>query len=224
MGGLNGKIVVVMGKGRIHSKYVDLLGAELGTSAINLLNPFRDKGHQAQLNCLILRFDIKDGIAKTNPFVFDTDLMSVVADGKINLKTEALDLSIHPSPKKGVGISGIGQIGLSLGELAKPLKMSGTLANPSLAIDATQTAITLGKAVGGVMLFGPAGIAAALASGSVGEKNPCLEAIEAAKRGVEAKPKPEEKGQEEKASQGVTEDVQETIEGVGKGLKRLFGQ
>ncbi len=89
-----------------------------------------------------------------------------------------------PSPKKGVGISGVGKLSLSLAELAKPFKLGGTLANPSLAIDTTQTVITLGKAVGGVTLFGPVGIAAALAGGRSGDKNPCFAAIEAARQGA----------------------------------------
>jgi hypothetical protein len=62
-------------------------------------------------------------------------------------------------------------ISLAVPLLAKPFKLEGTLTKPSPAVDTTQTAPTLGKAIGGTLLFGPVGIAAALLSGSTGEKN-----------------------------------------------------
>ena len=112
--------------------------------------------------------------------------MSVVGGGKINLKDENLNLSLQPSPKKGIGISGVGKLSLSIGELAKPIKLGGTLAHPSLVVDPAQTFVAIGKAVGGIVLFGPAGVLAALASASPADKNPCLTAIEAAKKGRKA--------------------------------------
>jgi hypothetical protein len=76
---------------------------------------------------------------------------------------------------------------LSLSELTKVFYLGGTLANPIVAVDSTQTFVTLGKAVGGVFLFGPAGVAAALLSGKIGKgsQNLCMEAIEVAQKGVE---------------------------------------
>ncbi|MCD4716962.1 MAG: hypothetical protein K8R45_09510, partial [Desulfobacterales bacterium] len=67
-------------------------------------------------------------------------------------------------------------------------------------------------AVGGVVLFGPVGIAAALASESPDDENPCLTAISAAKKGVRGSgdKKPEKE-------QGV-------VEGMGDKLKGLFGK
>ena len=70
-----------------------------------------------------------------------------------------------------------------VGELAKPFKLGGTLAHPTLVVDPEQTLVAIGKAVGGMILLGPAGVLAALASASPGDKNPCLTAIEAAKKG-----------------------------------------
>ncbi|MBW2318469.1 MAG: hypothetical protein JRF24_07290, partial [Deltaproteobacteria bacterium] len=106
----------------------------------------------------------------------------VIGRGKANLKTEELDLSLKPSPKKGLGIKGLAKLSLSLGQLTKPLKLTGTFAKPSLTIDPTETILALGKAVGGAALFGPVGIAAALAGGKLGDRDPCLAAIEAVKK------------------------------------------
>jgi hypothetical protein len=142
--------------------------------------------------------------------------MNVIGDGKINLNTEKLDFSLKPVPKEGIaGVS------LSLGELTKPFKLKGTLANPSLGIDPTQTALTIAKAVGGVVLFGPVGIVAALVGAKSDDGNPCLNAIEAAQKGVKTtqeKP-PEEKGVVTKTIDGAKESIKD----FGKKLKGLFG-
>lgn len=212
MAGLNGNAIMVMGDGRIGNKYIDLLGADLSSGIFQLFNPSKHETNFTQLNCFVVGLDIKDGIAESTALVFDTNLLTVVGDGKVDLKTEELALSLKPSPKKGIGVKGIGKISLSLAELTKSFKLGGTLANPSLDIDRTRTVITLGKAVGGAVLFGPAGIAAALATGNSGDENPCLAAIEAAKK--EAKVSGAKKKEEKK---GV-------VESVGNGLKKLFGR
>jgi len=224
MAGLNGKVIVILGVGCINNKYIDVLGADLASIAFRLFNPGKTDKNHTKINCLVSRFDIKDGIADSTALVFDTDLMSVAGEGTINLKTEGLDFSMKPSPKKGVGVSGVGKLSMNLGELAKPLKLSGTLAKPGLAIDPAKTAITLGKAVGGIMLFGPIGIAAVLASGKLGEDvNPCVAAIEAGKKGVEV---PEEKKPSKKKGtvEKTTEGMKDAIEGIGGKLKKLFGK
>lgn len=220
MAGLNGQTVAVMGHGRLNMKYLDLLGADLAQSLLGLINPFRKEEDYTELHCLVNGFEIKDGLATCSALVLDTDQTSVVGAGKINLKDETLNLSLQPSPKKGVGLSGLGKISLSLGELTKPFKLGGTLANPSLVIDPKGTITMIGKAIGGMFLFGPAGILVALASASPGDENPCLTALKAAKGGKafgkakagEKSPRGKEGGEEAKGG---------SIS-IGETLRRLF--
>ena len=73
--------------------------------------------------------------------------------------------------------------------------MGGTLRQPAFVIDASQTIITVGKAFGGILLFGPLGLGAALVSGRLGTDNPCPAAIEAAKKGPK-KTEPKKQGPE----------------------------
>jgi AsmA family protein len=89
-------------------------------------------------------------------------------------------------------LKGVAKFNLSLSELTRVFYLGGTLANPNVAVDSTQTFVTLGKAIGGVVLFGPAGVAAALLSGKIGgsSQNLCIEAIEAAQKGVELSEEP----------------------------------
>jgi hypothetical protein len=213
MGGLNGKTVFLMGKGRIDNQYIDLLGGDLSSSLFLLLNPFRKETPTTPIHCFVGGFEIKDGVATTTAFVLHTDSMVVVGEGEIDLKTERLNLSLKPVPKEGIGSHFTGKLNISLSELTRPFKLGGTFAHPSLAIDPTQTAIAFGKAIGGVMVFGPIGIAAALVGSSSGDENSCLAAIEAANKGVRVK----------KGFVGqVTEGAEDVLEGAGKELKKLF--
>ncbi len=215
MAGLNGKTLLVLSNARIHNRYLDLLGADLSRSALRLLNPFSQDAKLVEINCFVSGFKISNGMAESTALVLDTNHVSVVGQGKINLKTEGLDISFRPSPKEGTGVTGIGKTGVSLSELAKPLKLSGTLAKPTLTIDPTQTALTIGKVVGEAVLLGPAGIAAFLAGGSPTEENACLAAIDASNKGV-------------KPSGGKLDAVQDTArkttEAVGDKLKKMFGR
>jgi uncharacterized protein involved in outer membrane biogenesis len=197
MAGLNGRTLVVLGQGRLYKKYITILGADLEESLLGLINPFKKEEDYTAFNCFVNGLEIKDGIATCSALVLDTNQMNVVGGGEINLKDEKLNLSFQPSPKKGIGVRGVGKLSLSFGELAKPFKLGGTLAHPSLAIDLKKTLITVGTAVGGIALLGPAGLLAALAGASSGDKNPCLTAIERAKkRGkVSGEKKPDKKTQ-----------------------------
>jgi uncharacterized protein involved in outer membrane biogenesis len=195
--GLNGKTMMVMGDGSINQKAIKLLGTDLSSGLIQLLNPLKKEEKYTKINCFAGGFDIINGLAQSNALVLDTPQVSVVGYGKIDLKTEEIDLSLKPSPKKGVGINGLAKFSLSFGELTKTLKLKGTLSNPSLSIDPTGSIITLGKAIGGVVLFGPFGLAAVLANGQLGDKNPCLAIIEAAKKGF--KESESEKSEEKKS-------------------------
>jgi AsmA family protein len=215
MGGLNGMAIFVMGKGRVDNKDIEKLGGDLSSSLFHLLNPFRKETQYTSLNCSVGGFTLRDGVASTTALVVNTDYMVVVGEGEIDLKTERLNLSLKPVPKEGTGTRVTGKLSVSLDELARPFKLGGTLAHPSLAVDPTQTAIAFGKAVGGIMLFGPFGIAAALVGSSSGDETSCLAAIEAANKGVRVN-----KGLVGK----ITKGAEGVLESAGKELKKLFGK
>jgi hypothetical protein len=213
MAGLNGRTVAVMGQGRVDNKGIQILGGDLASGVLQLLSPSSRTANHTDINCAVIGFDIKGGMARVTGLVVDTPDMTVIGEGAVNLRDETLNLALKPYQKGGAaGLS------LSFGELAKSFRLGGTLANPSLQIDAAQTMIAAGKAAGGVLLFGPAGVAAALAGQSSGDGNPCLTALESAKKGVktsESGKSGEQKGKKEKG-------LSETLKGVGKSVKEFF--
>ncbi len=223
MAGLDGSASIQISQGRINNKYINLLGADISASVLRMLYPKKEKVDYTEINCLVSRFDIKKGLAVSTAMVFDTSFMSVIGEGEIDLKTEEIDFSLHPVPKEGIGFSGIGKLSLSLGELAEPFKLGGTLAEPSLTLDPTETATTLGKAIGGILLFGPFGIAAALISSSSGDDNPCLSAIEAINKEVTAT-KNEKTAKKKQSVQKFKDSISESFKSVGNKIKKLFGK
>ena len=223
MAGLNGFLDMSVKDGKLQNKYLDLLGGDLASGFLRMINPAAEKTDYTKVNCLIARLNVENGLADTKVLVMDTEYMSVVGEGNVDFKTEKLNMSLDPMPKKGV-LSGLNiNLNFSMSELAQPFALGGSLAAPRLAIDRTKAVMTLGKGVGGTLLFGPAGAAAALLGGGQTDENPCQSAALAAEKGVKYQP-----GASEESEKGVAEKATDTvvdgIKGVGKGLKDLFNQ
>jgi uncharacterized protein involved in outer membrane biogenesis len=179
MGGLKGHVHLVMGDGKIAMKYLRALDSDLQATVLRLINPFQKQTAFTNFNCFVNRAEMHDGTARVR-LLLDTEETTIVAAGDVDLKTDQLDIGIKPSPKSGYGLKGVARVTLGFNELAKPLKLGGTLASPSLAIDPAQATLAIGKALGGFALFGPFGIVTALADVKLGGKDACLKAIERA--------------------------------------------
>ena len=203
MAGLNGYFIASMGKGKMPVKYLNLVGAGLGRNMLDIVNPLADKSNRAQINCAVCDFNIKDGIANGDAIIIDDPQKTLISHGTLNLKTEALDFGIHTKPKGGIGTKETGKVNISLSQITKPFKLSGTLANPSLGISPGRTATILGRA-----LLAPGGIATLFVSGSYGDQNPCLVAAKKAKEHAagdktKSSGEPAPKGSEAKKKEGL---------------------
>jgi uncharacterized protein involved in outer membrane biogenesis len=180
MAALNGTIIV-MGEGRIKNKYIDLLGANISAGIFRLINPLKGETQFTEINCLVSRFDISNGVARSVVLVADTSVMTVFGEGEINLKTEELDMGLKPAPKKGM--TSLPDISLGIGELMKPFRLSGTLAEPKLALDPKLSPISIGASVLGSAGSRSEGILTGL-FGSKAGKDPCSAAMAAAESGT----------------------------------------
>lgn len=159
MASLNGETEVVMDDGRVASRYLDMLASDLTKQLI----PGGGSG-DAKINCVVSRFEVKQGVATSKVLLFDTDKMTINGGGTVDLRTEQLDLGIEPQPKE-----------TSIVSLAVPLKVSGTLAAPRVA----PTTAAIAKSVAGLAVGGltPLGIIGALGNKGSGDQNPCLAAL-----------------------------------------------
>jgi hypothetical protein len=223
MAGLNGNATIIHQGGRINNRYLSLVGGSLTNELLKRVNVFNQKQENIELNCTVINSAINAGLAE-NLFLLDTMDTKLIGAGKINLQNETLDFVFKTSPKKGVKIPFWGRVGLSLGELTKPFKVSGTLASPSLVIDPSRTAVTLGKLTAGFML-GPAGLAVVLADVSKKDVDPCQEAIIAIDKKdqdfMELKSF-QEKSTLKKTTKKFIDGTQEATQDAGGAIKKFF--
>ncbi|MFH1984531.1 MAG: AsmA family protein [Pseudomonadota bacterium] len=215
MGSATGHVSVIMGKGKLNNSLFSRFGGSMQDGLTRLFTP--DNRDTTDITCMVAHFAVKDGLADATALVMDTPHLAAAGEGSINLKTEALNMDVTPVLKEGLGASGIGRITMSFTELAKPLELGGTLADPTIEVNATDTAITIGKAIGGFTLFGPFGLAAALVGTSGGDDNPCVAAIRTAKAGRQVKPPKKTAPPKKKDSKSGL------MESIGKKLKSWFG-
>lgn len=213
MAGLNGHFIASMDQGKMPVEYLNLVGADLSSSLLKIVNPLEEKIDQALINCAVCGFSIKDGMANGDAIIIDDPQKTLISQGTLNLKTEELDFGIETKPKGGIGTKETGKINISLSAITKPFKLGGTLANPSLGISAERTVSILGKA-----LLGPGGIASLFVSGSYGDQNPCVVALQKAKEQPA-----DDQTKSGKKTAPESPDAKKT-EGLGSRIKNFFSK
>ena len=215
MAGLNGDVVAILDEAQMPVKYLNLVGADITTSLLKIVNPFGKKIEIAQINCAVCDFNIKDGLAKSDVIMIDDPDKTLLSEGTVNLKTEALDFGIHTKPKEGLGTKETGKVSVSLSALTKPFKLGGTLANPSLGISPERAVKTVGSA-----LLGPGSLASLFISVSSGKENPCAAALKIVGEGT---PKTTAKSGKEKEQKGTSEKKEEEQKGTSEKKKEGLG-
>lgn len=170
MAGLNGKLLVKVGEGKITDSLTGALGADMLAETMSMLNPFSKSSDGTVLNCAVVNFDIKNGLATTDQGIaISTNQMNIIGSGTINLDSEALDIGIKPEAKEGLGISA--------GQLASLVRVGGTLANPKPTTDVGE-ALSTGLSVGTAVATGGLSILAqGLLDRGTADADPCATAL-----------------------------------------------
>lgn len=153
MAALDGNVRMVVGPARLKRTEINIAG-DILSSVLDAANPFRKKDDYTELRCAVARVPINNGVARVERSIaLDTSKVSVVAAGTVNLANETLNVAVRPKAKEGLGIGA--------GELASVVRVTGTLAEPALGIDAAGAATQMAKigaamATGGMSLLGGA--------------------------------------------------------------------
>jgi uncharacterized protein involved in outer membrane biogenesis len=170
MGSLNGNLLIKVGSGRMANTAADLVGADLLYTAFQFINPLSASDKTSNLECGVIKFDIKNGMATSDKGIaMQTEKVNVLGSGAIDLKTEQLDIRVKPSAREGLGIN--------LGALTELMHIGGTLTDPKLTTDAKgvlRTAVTAGAAVatGGLSV-----LAQGLFDKTTADPHPCATAL-----------------------------------------------
>jgi uncharacterized protein involved in outer membrane biogenesis len=201
MAQLDGGLVAVMGKAELATPLFDLIGADLAQSVM----PWAKQDRSTHINCAVARFDAKRGTATSDALLLDTEKVTVQGAGTIDLASERIALVLKPEPKER-----------SLISLATPIDVGGTLAAPTLTPDEVALAKSAAGAVLGNVII-PFGFLIPLVSGGTGNENPCVAALNQAKASGATRP-----GAAAQPRQGES-GIGGALQGVGKGLRNLFG-
>lgn len=140
---MDGQVVAIIDPSVMNVKSLERLQGNIIVQILNNLK-LNIVNKDMNLNCAVVRSDIKKGVAEfPKGIAFDANDFYVVADGSVNLYNEKIDLDLQPLSGRitDTNVSSV------LGSL---LSISGTMSNPSVGINKTQTA----KAVVGIIATG----------------------------------------------------------------------
>lgn len=162
MANLDGSIGAVMGEGYL-TKYLDLLSVGLSSKVLQFWKPPKTAD---QIKCAVVLFDVRQGIATSRAFVFNTQAGILAGKGQIDLGTEKINFLLVPKPSHP-----------DLG-LATKLRVSGTVMDPKVGVDKL-AALTRGAEALSSLVVGPLGLLAPFVHLGAHKKHPCkIESIE----------------------------------------------
>jgi AsmA protein len=158
----DGKIGLFIDSGQISPMMAQMAAMDLlGIARVKLQG--RDK--PVGIRCAIADFGVKDGLAEVNAFVFDTEVVNLTGEGSVNLKTEEMDLKLHPHPKDR-----------SFASVKSPVYLRGTFSAPQVGPDMKRiTAKGVGAVVMGIL--NPLLAVLPLLEKGEGKDSPCAQLI-----------------------------------------------
>ncbi|QWE25313.1 AsmA family protein [Polynucleobacter sp. AP-Elch-400A-B2] len=163
----NGKIQLSIHQARMGTNFLNDAG-DFVVTLLDSMNPLRKKTSETVLECAVAYLSINNGqinIAKS--VGIETDRLDVALAGSIDLKTEAINLTIDPKEKSGI-TTGLDLTGM--------VKMGGTLTNPQAGINqagVVNSAVSIGLG----FLTGGASILAENARSMTSKSHPCRDAL-----------------------------------------------
>ncbi|WP_448872496.1 AsmA family protein [Desulfobulbus propionicus] len=205
MASLTGETVLSVGEGRLQNKAINWAAGDLLFQVLGAINPFVKSEDSTQMTCAVVRFVLRNGVATTdNGIAMRTDKVDVIGSGTVNLRTEQLDLGIKPKTRGGIGVS------LS-SPLAGLVRVKGTLAKPSMGIDAAGTLKTAASIGAGVATGGLSTVGELLVEKVTADDDPCRTAL-----GLKQLAQPKSEAQQE-SKKPIQQDLL-------KGVKGLFNR
>ena len=163
----NGDVKLLMNDGVISRSLMEIVGLNVGNYVVGKL--FGDD--EVRINCAAANLDVRNGLATSRLFVFDTSNAVVNLSGNVNFANERMDLSINPESK-----------GVRIVTLRSPLYVRGTFKNPDAGV---KTGPLLARGAAAVALGAvvtPAAALLALISPSDNEDNQCVNILQQMKK------------------------------------------
>jgi AsmA family protein len=146
----NGEILLGMAGGNLSAMLVDLSGLEFGDALLAKLGVPTN----AQVQCMVTDFALTHGVMQSRAMIIDTSEAIVSGKGWVDLRDEKLNLQLQTQPTH-----------FTIGSLAGPINIGGTLKHPSI-MPGAEMFIRGGLAVGLGILLAPLAILPTIQFGS----------------------------------------------------------
>jgi uncharacterized protein involved in outer membrane biogenesis len=172
--GVTGKLRITGTGGQLSNTALSRFSGDFLVQLLSALNPFVKRQPYTDLVCQTFLLKAAGGTMRTDPaLVMRTKEVDMISEGSVDLRNEKIDFNFRTAARKGIG--------LSAGEIINPyIKVSGTLASPTITLDPKGTLVSGGAAVatGGLSI-----LAVAAWDRIFREKDPCAATLrEADKR------------------------------------------
>ncbi len=167
----DGRVLIVLGSGRIPRSMTDRMSSGVLIGLIEALNPFRKTSPSTAVECGVAAAVIEGGKMVVEPIAFRTDKTTVVGHGKLDLGTEGIDLAWTLKSRRGV---------LGKGSIANPyIRLGGTLASPRLEVNPLAAMASTGAAVS---TLGMTTLFRGIYNRITAEKKVCVDALAKARK------------------------------------------
>jgi len=167
-GSINGSVQIVIGRGVMNTAILDLVTADILVTLLKTFNPFAKEDGETELQCGVALMSFEDGLATLEPMAVQSNKMTMLGRGRIDLATEKLSLEWVTKPRKGIG--------LSASMITNPyIKLGGTLSNPSVQLKGVEAVASTSAAVA---TLGLSLVAKGMFDRVTAEKKVCEKALE----------------------------------------------
>ncbi len=164
----NGSIQIIAGSGVMDNRVLDLISADILLTLLKAFNPFAKDDAATELECAVMFLTFDQGVANLQPMALQSNKMTMLGDGRIDLQTEKLNLEWITKPRKGIGVSA--------SMITNPyIKLGGTLANPAIELKPMEAVASTGVAVA---TMGISLVAKGMLDRVTAEKKVCKKALE----------------------------------------------
>jgi hypothetical protein len=125
-GNANGSVTIIVPSGAIRQTFAELMGID-ATRGLYLLLTKSQK--ETPIRCAVADFQARHGILDLDRGILDTGVVTVNADGDVDLRQEKLNLRLTGHPKK-----------FELLRVHAPITLTGTLVQPKVGVDIVKAA------------------------------------------------------------------------------------
>ncbi|MBN8817521.1 MAG: AsmA family protein [Sphingomonas sp.] len=119
LGTANGRMALVLPAGAVRVRPASASALDMASLSDAIFQKTAQEATPADLNCGLIAFTVRDGVATADPILIDTDDHVLSGSGRIDLRAERLDMRLSA---QGKGFAFFGR--------PSPLLIGGTLSDP----------------------------------------------------------------------------------------------